>query len=49
MDNNMCCGTCKWHQQENIDEGCVCVNGDSEYCGDWTIYDNCCKEYEERE
>ena len=29
-----CCGTCKWHYYENIDEGFVCTNIDSEYCAD---------------
>lgn len=29
-----CCGTCKWHCYENIDEGFVCTNIDSEYCAD---------------
>lgn len=33
-----CCGTCKWHWYENIDEGFVCTNIDSEYCADWTDY-----------
>lgn len=33
-----CCGTCKWHLYENIDEGFVCANIDSEYCADWTDY-----------
>lgn len=41
-----CCGTCKWHLYENIDEGFVCTNIDSEYCADWTDYDDTCEDWE---
>lgn len=34
-----CCGTCKWHSFENI----------SDYCADWTEYDNSCEEWEEKD
>lgn len=47
-DINKCCGTCKYHEHENVDDGWVCVNQDSEYVADWTDYDHCCEEYEER-
>lgn len=43
-----CCGTCKWHEHENISDGWVCVNNDSEYVADWTDYDFCCEQYESR-
>lgn len=43
-----CCGTCKYHHHENIDDGWVCVNSDSEYVADWTEYNNWCDEWEER-
>lgn len=43
-----CCGTCKWHEYEDIDNGWVCVNVDSEYCSDWTEYGHCCSDWEER-
>lgn len=36
MDEKRCCGTCKWRQHEDVDDGWVCVNSDSEYCTDWT-------------
>ena len=49
MANKECCGTCKWHQHENIDDGWVCVNSDSDYCADWTDYNDYCMDYEERE
>ena len=42
-----CCGTCKYHQFENVNDGYVCVNSDSEYCADWTEYSDCCEEWEE--
>ena len=35
-----CCGTCKYHQHENIDDGGVCVNSDSEYVADWICRDS---------
>ena len=44
-----CCGTCKWHLHENVDDGWVCVNGDSEYCTDFTDYDHTCPDWEGRE
>lgn len=42
------CGNCKYHQFENIDNGWVCVNSDSEYCADWTEYNDTCVDWEER-
>lgn len=45
---NECCGTCKYHQREEIDDGWVCVNDESEYCADWTEYNDTCSEWEER-
>lgn len=42
------CGTCKWHEHENISDGWVCVNSDSEYCADYTEYNDTCEEWEER-
>lgn len=47
-NNEKCCGTCKWHKHEPIDDGWVCVNADSDHCTDWTDYDYCCEEWEER-
>lgn len=46
--NDKCCGTCKYHQHEDIDDGWVCVNDESEYVADWTEYDDYCEEWEER-
>lgn len=43
-----CCGTCKWHHHEDISDGRVCVNVESRYCTDWTDYDHCCEDWEER-
>lgn len=47
--NAECCGTCKWHFHEKINEGWVCTNADSDYVTDWTDYDFCCDEYEKRD
>lgn len=44
-----CCGTCKYHEHERIDDGWVCVNPDSEYYSDWTEYGDCCDDWEERD
>ncbi len=43
-----CCGTCKWHEHETVDDGWVCVNADSRYCADWTDYNHVCEDWEER-
>ena len=44
-----CCRTCRWHSHEDISDGWVCVNDESDYCTDWTDYDHCCEDWEERE
>lgn len=43
-----CCGTCKWHKHERIDDGWVCTNPDSHCCADWTEYNDWCQEWEDR-
>lgn len=48
MDTNKCCGTCEYHEHEKIDDGWVCANAKSRYCTDWTDYDHCCEDWEER-
>ena len=42
------CGTCKWHELENIDDGWICVNAKSDYCTYWTGYKDTCDEWEAR-
>ena len=49
FDEKPCCGTCRYHFHESVDDGWVCVNDASEYVTDWTDFDFCCDEYEERE
>ena len=45
-----CCGICKWHKQDYyFKEDYICCNGDSDYVTDYTDYNHCCDEYEERE
>lgn len=44
-----CCGTCKWHEYDDISGDFVCVNGDSDCCADWTDYSDSCEEWEERD
>ena len=48
MDNREICGTCKYHHHENVDDGWVCVNSDSDYCTDFTEYTDSCDEWEGR-
>lgn len=43
-----CCGNCKYHQYEDISQGWVCCNKDSEYIADWTDYTDYCEEWESR-
>jgi len=45
-DRVQCCGTCKYHEHESVDDGWVCVNEQSRYCADWTEYDDICEEYD---
>lgn len=47
-DNERCCGTCKWHQHEDMDDSWVCTNDQSIYCADWTDYKDSCQEWEAR-
>lgn len=49
MSERKCCGTCKYHQFENVDEGYVCVNGESEYLSDWTDFNHTCDCWEGRD
>ena len=42
------CGECKWHKYEEIDRGYVCTNDKSDYCTDWTEYNDTCEEWEQR-
>jgi hypothetical protein len=44
-----CCGTCRWHEHEDVSDGWVCVNGESEHVAEWTEYDFCCDKHERRE
>ena len=43
------CGTCKYHKYEDISQGWVCTNSDSEYLADWTEYNDTCEEYTDKE
>lgn len=43
------CGTCKYHQHEDVDDGWVCVNNDSVNFTEWTEYNDSCEDWEERE
>lgn len=40
-----CCGTCRWHIHVDPDDW-ECKNPYSEYCADYTMYDDFCDEWE---
>ena len=42
------CATCKWHHIDEIGDW-YCVNAYSNYCTEWTDYDDTCPEWEEKE
>lgn len=48
MSNDKCCGTCKYHCHEGIDDGWVCVNYGSEHVAEWTEYSDFCEEWERK-
>ena len=43
-----CCGNCKYHKHESVDDGWICTNPESDYVADWTEYSDYCSDYEER-
>ena len=48
MDNRQICGTCKYHQHEDIDDGWVCACPESDNFTDLTDYECSCDEWEAR-
>ncbi len=44
-----CCGNCKWHQYDDKYDDWLCCGADSEDCGDYTTYNHCCDDFEEKE
>lgn len=48
MSNDKCCGTCKYNRYDDIGDGWVCVNDQSEYYADWIGYSDSCEEWEGR-
>ena len=49
METERCCYNCKYHEFEDIDNGWVCVNDESEFVADWTEPTFGCPEWEERD
>ena len=48
-EDQECCGTCRWHEQdEAYSEDWICANDDSDNYGDYTDYEDGCPEYERR-
>ena len=43
------CGSCEWHKNEDTDNGCMCVNKYSDFCGDYTDSDFSCLRWQKRE
>ena len=48
MNDLEICGTCKYHHHESVTDGWVCVNISSDYCTDFTEYEDSCDEWEGR-
>lgn len=44
--NKRICGTCRWHSHEDISDGWVCVNDQSDHRADWMGHDDTCDEWE---
>lgn len=40
------CGTCKYHIHENVDDGFICTNPNSDHIADWTDAEDLCTERE---
>ena len=49
IDKQKCCGNCKYHVHEPIDDGWVCVNSESTRCADWTDNEYTCCHWEGKE
>lgn len=49
FDEKPCCGNCRYHFHVSISDGWICSCNASDYFADWTDFDFCCDEYEERE
>lgn len=43
------CENCRYYEHEDIDDGYVCVNLESEYCADWVEPEHCCEEWSEKD
>lgn len=43
MNVKISCKNCDYHIYEDIDEGYVCCNDESDYLAEWTEDDFCCK------
>lgn len=50
MNNEKCCGTCKYHYHDKdmLDWDYICVNDSSDNCSEYTMYDDYCEEWEDR-
>lgn len=42
-----CCGTCKWHKREPLEEGWFCTNENSDCYSCWTDYKDFCPDWED--
>lgn len=44
-----CCGVCKWYEFEDISDGHVCCNAESEHLADWVEYEDICEFWEKKD
>lgn len=49
MNRERTCNTCKYHRHEDIDNGFICCNPDSDYVAEWTEDYEWCSEWEQGE
>lgn len=50
IQEQKCCGTCRWLDADPFDGGPVCVNKESPYCAElWCPLDDTCDEWEAKD
>ena len=43
------CVNCNYHRRDSYDSGYICTHPDSEYVGEWTLPDDFCDLFEEKD
>lgn len=45
LNGKASCGNCQYYSHEDITDGWICVNVQSDHIGDWTEDEDCCEWY----